>query len=663
MAARLFTLREIAEVLGVSKRAAELRARRAGWPFETKGNRHLYRLSVLPPEVQVALALKYPPEVAPPELPADMPPPRTFDYDREALWAWAESRSEKQRATGRERARILRAVAELNDGGMKLEAAFRQVATQEGKSWTTLRGWWFGTATKVGARLYDRRDWDAALIPGYTGTTKHKPFDPAAWEFCQRYYLTRNGPSAKEAARRTIEAAASHGWQVPSQRTIERRIERDIPEIVKVYRREGEEALRRVLPWQRRDKRALRPGEIVSGDGLKLDKIWVDWGDEIINTTTAWVWQDVYSGRLLAHRIAKTENTDLFRLATYDLVGIVVPDVVQIDNTRVAANKAMTGQAPGRRRFGNRSDDPVGILLQLGITPQFTNPDQTMSNPGVKPVERAFRDLHEAIRQHPRLIDRGYSKDTAVPIEELRAIVAEEVARHNARKGRRTPVCGGVKSFDDVFFEAFKKHPIRQATEAQRRLLLLMPEVVRASRAKGEIQLSAGRGPTGKPRYWSEVMAEHRGKQVVVYYDPENLSEPVHVYDLSGQYIGEAERIGDTGFNDTQAAREWAKYNRRTMKALKKIAEDQTRMSALEVAALAAPPPDDLEIPEPGVVRGNFQQKRRVVDGRPVGSEADAIAEDEFDETLRASIHNLALARQRESLEWDDPEEENSDDL
>ena len=645
-----YSIVQISEALGLSRSSAVRRAAREAWQYtETTsrgGKRRLYAMEVLPQDVQIALLMKFGAGDDAPDEPDNTP-----SYDREALWDWVNTRTEKQRAKGREKARLLRLVMGLADNGLPMRDAFARVAAAEGVSARTMQGWYHGTKGKPGAKHFARVDWDAALVPGYTGRTAEAVFDPAAWDWCRSYYLTRNGPSRAEAAIRTIETAAKHGWRVPAKRTIERRLEQ-IPEAVRVYKREGEEALRRLLPWQRRDKRALGVGEYVSGDGVKFDKIWVDWGDEAINTTTAWIWQDVYSGRLLAHRIAKTENTDLFRLATYDLLAITVPRVAQIDNTRVAANKAMTAGARGRHRFKSRDDDPLGILLQLDIQPQFTNPDHTQSNPGVKPIERAFRDLHEAVRQNPKLLDRGYSRATAVPIDEFRAIVAEEIKRHNARKGRRSAVCGGKKSFDDVFFAAYKKAPVRRATEAQRQLLLLMPEVVYASRAKGEIQLKAGAGPTGKPRYWAEELIDHRASKLVAYYDPENLDNPLQVYTLAGQHICAAERISDTGFNDTAAAREWSKFNRRKMKSLKRIADDEARMSALEVAAHAPDAPDDLEIPEPGVVRGNFRQKTRVVNGQlAVANEVDT---DEFDEVFSANIASLASAMRAESLECDD---------
>ena len=647
-----YTVRQISKALGVSVQAVDKRSKREAWSYDEEpsrgGKRRIYALETLPQDVQIALLTKF---GVSDETPAETDDKPT--YDRDALWAWANSRSDKQRAKGKEKARLLKMVAALHDNGMPLKEAFRKIADKEGVSARTMEGWYHGIKGKTGAKHYARADWEAALVPGHVGRTAEATFDPAAWDWCRSYYLKRNGPSMAEAALRTIETAAKNGWEVPAKRTIERRLE-EIPEAVRVYVREGAEALRRLLPWQRRDKRSLGVGEYVSGDGLKFDKIWVDWGDEAINTTTAWIWQDVYSGRLLAHRIAKTENTDLFRLATYDLVAITVPRVAQIDNTRVAANKAMTAGAKGRHRFKSQEDDPLGILLQLDIYPQFTNPDHTQSNPGVKPIERAFRDLHEAVRQNPKLLNRGYSKATAVPIDEFRAVVAEEIKRHNARKGRRTALCGGKKSFDDVFFEAYKKASVRKATETQRQLLLLMPEVVYASKAKGEIQLKAGKGPTGKPRYWSEELIDHRASKLVAYYDPENLDKPLQVYTLAGQFICAAERIADTGFNDTEAAREWSKYNRRRMKALKKIAEDQVRMNALEIAAHAPDAPDDLEIPEPGVVRGNFRQKTRVQDGRVVGNLAEAADADEFDEVFSANIASLASAMKAESLDGDD---------
>ena len=416
----------------------------------------------------------------------------------------------------------------------------------------------------------------------------------------------------------------------------------------RVLLREGPEALNKLYPSQHRDKTCFAAGEAVTGDGLKFDKLYVDWGDEIIKTTTGWFWQDLYSNKLLAHRIAKTENTDMFRLATYDLTGDCSPRYAQLDNTRVAANKAMSGGAKIRYRFKDKPDDHLGLLLQLGIQPHFTNPDHTMSNPGVKPIERSFGigGIHDMVATHPRIINRGFSMKTAIPVEEFMEVVAEEVKRFNARPKRRTDVCRGVLSFDEAFNESFAKATVRKATDAQRRLLLLMPERIRAATRNGEITLKAGAGPHGKNRYWAEALTEFKGEQLVGYYDPENLTKDLAVYTLDGRFICNAKHKASTAFDNTKESREWAKYKKRTMNSQKSIAENEVRMSALERAALY-PKPEDVTVPEPGVIKGGFKQKRKVLeDGTLVDTESGEVVASvegqDFDDSFENTVLDMA---------------------
>ncbi|MBA1443779.1 MAG: Mu transposase C-terminal domain-containing protein [Chromatiales bacterium] len=659
MSKEWYSAAELAGLPGLpgTDRAVQIRAKREDWRWQKRtgrGGGREYHLTSLPPETQAVLLVGNS-QVAPgaPVATDEKEPPKAtpFTYDREAIWAHFERKPDKAKSKAQRKLELLQAVMTLVDNGIAINIAFQSVSAQHGESWRTVQGWYHGNGGKPGIKRYERQDWLAALVPGHGSRIHTAEFSPDAWEFLKTHHLNRRAPSLADSYRRTVEAATAHGWTVPSERTVERRMNSEVSRATRVMLREGPEALRQLLPWQRRDKSCFAPGEAVSGDGIKFDKLWVDWGDEILNTTTGWFWQDIYSGKFMAHRIAKTENTDVFRLATYDLTAICLPSYVQIDNTRVAANKAMTAGAKGRHRFKDQPDDALGILLQLGMEPHFTNPDHTQSNPGVKPVERAFGigNIHDSVASNPKIINRGFSKATAIPVEEFIAIVAEEVKRHNAREKRRSPICGGVKSFDQAFNEAFAISKVRQATEAQRRLLLLMPEVVRATRDKGEVHLKAGNGPMGKPRYWTEELVEFAGHQVVAYYDPEHLEKPVSIQTLDGRFICQADRQDDVAFNDTSASREWGKNSKRRSKAMKKVAAAETRMSELEMQRLY-PEVEDVEIPAPGVVQGNFTQKRQVVDGKVVDTSTGEICDidDEMDDNLSAAIHNLAAQRRTE---------------
>lgn len=627
------TVKVIANALGVSDRTVQRRAAKESWLFsETKvvgGVQRLYGLSNLPSDVQSTVVLHLhktgqlqapvEPEPTQPE-PAALPALQSRDWtqaDSEALWQWASTRSQKLRDRGLELAQLMIQVDLLlntsSDSKMTETKALKAVAAREGQSWKSMHRWWSKGGNGVPLKNFPQSDWAALLIPGYAGCTVQAEIPVLAWDWFLTEYLTRDQPSLSDTYRRTEDTAKANGWgKLPSEDTFRRRLE-EIPIAQRIYLRKGPEALGQMFPPQRRDKSMLSAGEIVNGDGLKFDRLWVRFEDgEIINTATGWFWQDVYSGKILAWRLAKTENTDLFRLATYDLTAICVPRIAIIDNTRVAANKAMTGQAKNRHRFTNRPDDPMGLLPMVGIEPQFTNPDKVLGSPGAKSVERAFGKggLHEMVATNPKFKDRGYSKKTAIDFAELQQVVAEEVARFNARPGRRTAVCRGVLSFDQAFEESFAKAEVRRLSAAQRSLLLLMPEVVTCNKRNGEIQLKAGSGPWGKHRYWDESLAGFMGKKVVVYYDPENLLNDVSVYRMDGQFISSAQHMADMAvITTTTDAREFHTQKARFVKANKKAGAALKRMDTLTSASYY-PSPEEVSVPEPGIVRPNFGLRR-----------------------------------------------------
>ena len=458
-----FTASQIARSLGVQKRAVARRAVRESWPYDERigrgGKIRFYRWDNLPTDIQPALIVTGDPPAVVPDFSVPAPsattrPDPEFRYDSEALWSWAASRTQKMRDRGVHRAGVIQQVEQLMTKGASFREASRLVARSEGLSAGTIRNWYYGRGGRPGARRYRRLDRAAALIPGWVGRRPRVEIPEEAWDWFVSYYLTRRQPTMAEAYRRTVETARVRGWgRLPSCKTFTRRLKAETSLTTRVYLREGPEAVARLYPPQRRDKRTLRAGQAASGDGLKFDRIWVRWPDgETINTTTGWFWADVRTGYLAAWRIAKTENTDLFRLATYDLTRIFTPEVVWVDNTMVAANKAMTARAPGRYRWRDKADDPLGLLFQLGIEVRFTNPSKLLGNPGAKPIERSFGigGIHDKVATHPKFLNRGYSRAKAIPYEEFASIVAAEVTRFNTQPKRRTAVCRGVLSYQPV---------------------------------------------------------------------------------------------------------------------------------------------------------------------------------------------------------------------
>ena len=658
----------IAEALRVTKRGVELRASREKWPYIERavrgGRRRFYAVGTLPIEVQTALMLQRSPAVA--AAGQSMSNGAWNEARIEAAWSRYELLSNERKATAQLRLRALVAVEKLVKDGHGLMEARESVAAQlqhdkDTGSARTLRRW---------AEMVDgcpRGSWLAALVDDYAGRPQVTDIPPEAWDWYVGHYLNRRGPTHADTYSRLEAIARSRGWVIPCGRTFARRIEREIPRVTLVAKREGPEAAARLVPTMQRDALCYAAGQAVNGDGLKFDKLWVRFEDgEIINTATGWFWQDIRSRKILAWRIDKTENTDLFRLATYDLTAVCAPEEAYIDNTRVAANKLMTAGAKGRHRFKSDPSDGMGLLVMLGIDPRFTNPDKDTGNPGAKPIERAFGKggLHEMVATNPRLIDRGYSKDTAIDVAELREVVAHEVARFNAREKRETQACRGILSFDQAWAESRASSTARVLSEKQRRLLLLSREVVTADKRSGELRIAGGRGPWGQNAYWCEHLVKVAGQKLAVHFDPDNLSAGAHVYSLAGEYLFFADHVPREAFNDTRSGREWAKFKERVVKGRKAQAENEARMSRLERDARyrkatdtppQAPEATPAAKPVGNVVNGHFQRVPDPVRDATRATGTDGIASPQ--ERSLDSLMRRLEERQLKEIGWKAPED------
>ncbi len=602
------TLAEIAHALGIKKQNAHARSVTGAWRFSTErargGVRRLYPLHDLPRDIVTAvLALRHR-HHAPAAVPNTTAPENNRAADRETLWRRAERKTQAARDKGAERARIVRAVVDLAEhAGISFAEAAQVVGRQERVSVSNINNWYYGRRGKPGARHYHRSDWPAVLTDGYVGRTKTAECDPAAWDFFKADYLRPEAPAANACYERLLRAAEARGWPVPSVATLLRRIARELPRQAVVLAREGEQALLRLYPAQERDHAVFHAMEAVNADGHKFD-LFVRWPDGEIVRPVMVAWQDIFSAKILSHRVDKTENTDAVRLSFGDMVERYgIPQHAYLDNGRGFASKWMTGGVANRYRFKVKEEEPTGIMINMGVDPHWATPYHGQA----KPIERAFRDLAEYVSKHPAFAGAytGNRPDAkpenygskAVPLDLFLRVLDEEIRAHNARTGRRSHVCQ-LRSFDEAFLESYQRHAITRATEEQRRLWLLAAEGVRASSGNGEVRLQVDT----RNRYWSEVLSEYAGQPLTVRFDPQRLHDEVHVYTLGGQYIGRAECIARVGFNDSEAARELSRNKQRYKRAARDRIQAEKRMQLADAVRLL-PETAQPEAPQPKIVR------------------------------------------------------------
>lgn len=609
-----FCAAELAGLQGVpgTKSAVIRRAKKDRWqsqPRAGRGGGREYSLTSLPATTQAELLIKHQSSLSPPNSSGasrpshravaissqpGQPPACEASYIAEEIWNRYARLPDKTKDEAKRRLKFCQAVAALIDHGQKVTEALDITAEHGQVARATLARWWYSLD---GIR---RCDWMAWLAPRYAGRAPDAECSPEAWDYFKADWLRLESPAAEACYERLCRAAKSHGWQVPALRTLQRRIEREIPRPVVIMARRGIEAFHRTMPAQERDHAVFRALEAVNADGHKFD-VFVRWPNGVVGRPLMLAWQDIHSGKLLSYRVDQTEHSGLVRLSFGDLVeSYGIPDHAWLDNGRGFAAKLITGGIATRYRFKVREEDPDGILKNMDVQVHWASPYHGQA----KPIERAFRDLCEYVAKHPAFAGAYVGNNPtakpenygsrAIPIDEFMRVLETEIRAHNARTGRTSTVCAG-RSFDEAFNESYARSTPRKPTSEQRRLWLLAAEGKKLAASDGSLHLMGN-------RYWSEQLAENAGLSIIARFDPDALHAGVHVYALDGRYLCHAECVLPVGFNDSQAARIHAHAKSSRKRAHKQLLAAERRLSATEAAQLL-PEMQAAEIPQAKVVR------------------------------------------------------------
>ncbi|MDE0125350.1 MAG: Mu transposase C-terminal domain-containing protein [Bryobacterales bacterium] len=612
-----FTARDLAKALQVTPRAVRLRAEGEGWEYIKEshrgGLRHRYLLKALPLDIAVKALRRRSAEAA--GSGTEWKP--VFNYDAEALWREFALSSSKHREEGEFRARLLREVeALMRSDGLPFTKAARRVAAERDISFCKIRrwhyGWKKGGRKRRGAKDFAPQDRAAALVPRHARAGRPRRRFPEEWRrLFESLWLHGRRPTVADSHRRVLKAAEAAGLDadaMPSLRTVQSWVKEKIPLDLRDYRREGPRAVVAKVPKLRIDRSGVRVGQAVSGDGLVLDRVRVEFEDGEVRSPVAWVFQDEKSRYVAAHEIGKTENRSLFRHAVQKLARKFLPDRMTLDNTMTAASKAMTAGAKGRKRFKDLPGDPDGLLKRLNIEVHWTNPDRRTINPGAKLCERAFGigGLHDEVQQHPRIRDLGRTRDRPVPLAEFRAAFDEAVQDFNRRQGRRDPDSAG-RSYEQAFREGLKDaaNAVRKPNPHQLEMLQREAQRVRVGKDIREVRVRIAPGPRGVHRYTGRKLDPWLGREVVVLFNPDDLSEDAWVEDLEGRRICRAEHLPDAAYGSREAAAETMRRKNRALRHVRKAVKERNLMSGEEVAsrfpAEAVDPP-----PQPAVLTADF---------------------------------------------------------
>lgn len=555
-------------------------------PRRGRGGGIEYHVSLLPGEARLALERRG----------ITAPAPKAAEVDRGG-WRWFDAQSAKVKAEAERRLDAVRQVELLHAAGATRSAAVSDVADQIGVSVATIWNW-LGLVDGVPAA--DRLP---ALAPRRRGGGKAAEIDEQAWQALKSDFLRPEKPTFSSCYYRLLRNYAEpRGLTLPTEQTLRRRMERELDKRTVILRREGVEALRRSLPAQKRSVSAMHAMELVNIDGHRWD-VFARWPDGTVARPMMVAIQDVYSRKMLAWSIGKTESAIETRLAFAHLFKRYgIPAGCLMDNGRAFASKWITGGAKSRFRFTIRDEEPLGILTALGVQIHWATPYRGQS----KPIERGFRDLCDSIAKAPAFSGAytGNRPDAkpenygtaAIPIDQFIAEVEAGMAAHNARPGRRTEMGAGLKSLDQVFAESIALCPVGKATPEQLRLALLAADNRPTNRQNGSIEMFGN-------RYWSEDMILIAGDRVTVRFDPDDLHGPLYVYSLEGEYLCTAPLFEGAGFLDVEAARKRKRLEKDYKKAVQAKTDAEELLRADELHQLYATPIGDDNVPPPTVIR------------------------------------------------------------
>lgn len=602
-------------------------------PKVGQGGGFEYHFSFLPATAQAKLAF----------LNSDTPTdPRSSKLSK-MLWDRFEALSDAHKAICKTRFDVLTEVEELRASGISMKHAVAHVTRRADIVPATYYEW------RKMVEGHSRQDWLAALAPAFSGSASGEaadvtPCHPEAWKILKSDFLRPERPSFSACYRRMMMVARDQNLSpIPSERSLRRRLDAEVPKAAQIIAREGKDKAKQLFPAQKRTVAHLHAMEIVNTDGHQLDLfVRVPWSQTPVRIILIGI-QDIYSRKVLSWTLAEAETWEAVRTCIGSMIENhdgMLPYHIYMDNGRAFAGKMISGGAKTRHRFKVNEDDVAGLLKTLDIEPHFVKPRSGQS----KPIERAWRDLAEEISKHPSMSgcytgNRPDAKpenygNSAVPLETLQRHVAHCVDEHNHRLNRTTETAHG-RSFAQTFDASIAEPStiVRYASMAQRSLWMLSAVAITARKPDGAIHMHGN-------RYWNAVLNEWIGKKLTVRFDPADLHKAVKVYDPEGRFLCDANCLAKTGFADTGAARRQEKARKTHVKNLQAVAKSNAALSPMQLGEImekgrkaeAAKRP---QTPVRSVVT-------RLVTGNLAHAPVETVSADQFEDSFARGLARVA---------------------
>ena len=492
--------------------------------------------------------------------------PAISQDEYEALWATFEL---KPSGVKKKSELALAAISEffrLRQIGASVTEASAAIDDQFGIDSTTLWRW------RKRIDGHDHAHWLPLLAPDWKGRNKRADISEAAWDYILARYLNTSKTKLSVIYKLALKESESRAWVLPSIKTVQRMVD-ELPTWMKTAGREGQEAVARAYPAQRRDYTTLKLHELWESDGRKAD-VFCRWPDGSVGRPVIVIWREVRTRMVLGVRGFKNTCAAVVVLAFRQALerSGATPLRALMDNGREYASKVVTGGQKTRYRFKISETEPPGVMTLIGTEAQWATPYHGQA----KPVESFWRYIAEHVDQLPEFQGAYVGRNTvekpedcspnkAIPLEAYGAKLAEAIETFNQRPHRGRGMNG--KSPFELYEALSREAVVRRPTAAHLRMLLLGVKVLRLDSRDASVSFNLD--GFGAVRYWTERLADlPRSKPYNVYYDPESPAQPVAIYD-GERYICDAPPIGLTAFLDRAAGKEHAKAKGNFLKSRK----------------------------------------------------------------------------------------------
>lgn len=374
----------------------------------------------------------------------------------------------------------------------------------------------------------------AALIDTRGGHNKGETSIPLdAWEYFYSLYMTQQ----KRSVQLCYDYMKKEFPNTPSVYAFYRKVKEISPYAITYYR-EGENALRDILPYMERSRLDINSNDIWFSDHHRMDVFTkTESGDKICRLWLT-TFFDARSGKIISYlcRNASPNATAIKRCFKSGIDKYGIPKEVYFDNGADYRAKCFS------------QDYPLSLLRQIGVNTIYATPYHGQA----KPVERFFKTLEERFgkmfpsytgrdaKQRPEQMRVSNEKifTYAASIPEFNRCLDIFIEEYNSKPSRGADMEG--KSPDEVYEQNLKR---KKELNDRQALTILCGTFEERTVQKNGIAF--------KNRYYEcgELLHYFR-KKVIINYDPDNIDE-LNVFDLEMRFIGVAKARIRTPFRHT----------------------------------------------------------------------------------------------------------------